>query len=399
MTASRRTGWAAAAIVVANLLAAQRTIAASCSTLEHPIYLNIDAEQEDLVRRLARALRDNTPKPLTIVYDTTGPCTAIASVTGAVPLTHALKYIPSTQEDPNWTPSSVPLTCTPDAGGVVPDVAGASMLLDGCGVELDTGFADFPGPISSYDFAVPVGSAATAITAEEAYFVFGFGQASATTPWTSDAQLFVRTATKVPTIVTGANIMVPPAQWLGVRSDKSADVVSALEASTAPARSIGVLGTADVEAHAGTLVPLAFQAFHQRGAYYPDSTPDGHDRRNVRDGHYTLWARGTFVAPVDEHGTPMSRDTGYLLTLLAGSVPTPTPNFVVETIVAATGLVPVCAMQVARVTNGGDLLHFDHPTPCSCFFDATVGTPGPGCEPCNGNCRSGICRRGYCEAR
>ena len=48
--------------------------------------------------------------------------------------------------------------------------------------------------------------------------------------------------------------------------------------------------------------------FGQKGAYYTGSSAGAHDSRNVRDGHYALWSRMTFVAAVDVGGVPTNPD-------------------------------------------------------------------------------------------
>ena len=62
--------------------------------------------------------------------------------------------------------------------------------------------------------------------------------------------------------------------------------------------------------------------------------------------------------------------------------------------------VPVCAMQVNRDGDLGDIYAWKPPEPCGCYFDfkATGTTSCTTCDdatPCSG---TDVCRYGYCEA-
>src|SRR5215510_11008990 len=98
-----------------------------CSTLTNPIYLQVGDTQQNLMKRLGRALRDNKlpngdPNPITLVFFTNGSCNNITAIYTRVPITATMQYAPSIAEDPTWDPAkSTTLTCTPPAGGVVPD--------------------------------------------------------------------------------------------------------------------------------------------------------------------------------------------------------------------------------------------------------------------------------------
>ena len=52
-----------------------------------------------------------------------------------------------------------------------------------------TDVMDALGPVQSFVFAVPRASSQTAITAEEAYFVFGFGSSGQVAPWLDNSLL------------------------------------------------------------------------------------------------------------------------------------------------------------------------------------------------------------------
>jgi hypothetical protein len=69
-------------------------------------------------------------------------------------------------------------------------------------------------------------------------------------------------------------------------------------------------------------------------------------------------------------------------------------------LVAQKGLVPLCAMTVTRVAEGGNLSLFTPPDPCGCYYESMVGTPPASCKACavGTACATGTtCRHGFCE--
>src|SRR5262249_8041776 len=126
------------------------------------------------------------------------------------------------------------------------------------------------GPIQAYTLAVPKASSQGAMTAEEAYFVFGFGEAGEVQPWTDEALLFIRTPSKSTLLTWAATIGVPPAKWKGVPEDKSSQVLNAVSTSTTPEKTVGLLGAEIYDANRSSLKILAYRAYKQRLAYYPD---------------------------------------------------------------------------------------------------------------------------------
>ena len=65
------------------------------------------------------------------------------------------------------------------------------------------------GGTQAYVLAVPEASTQTAITFEEAYFVFGFGTAGMVTPWVDEAQMYIRALTTSTLLAWAANITAP----------------------------------------------------------------------------------------------------------------------------------------------------------------------------------------------
>jgi hypothetical protein len=252
------------------------------------------------------------------------------------------------------------------------------------------------GPVQAYVLAVPRASSQTAITFEEAYFVFGFGMAGMASPWTDETQLFIRTTTKSTLLAWAANISVPADKWKGVRRDGSPMVVADLESSPSPEKAIGVLGAEVYDGKRSTLKALAFQARGQRGAYWPDSTPTSFDKKNVRDGHYTVWSP-TIWMDTEAGGAPVNADARYVVELIAGRSVTPAPSFDMIEVIAAVGLTPDCAMEVTRSFEGGLLSKYAPPESCICKYESLVDRSS--CATCTTTCATGVCRNGFCEVR
>ncbi len=388
------------------LAAAPPAIAAlpDCSTLPDPIYLQVGDTQVSLMKALGRKLRDNTPKPLTLIWASTGSCTNIATTYGRAKISTglAMSYAPSIAEDPNFITGDTAPQCAYTVPVYV-DIGNSALFTSACTTDPAPGSVALTlGPRQGYVLAMPKGTDQTAITAEEAYFLFGFGptllaaMGAAIAPWTDEAQLALRTATKSTLLAWAANLTVPAAKWHGIRNDTSTQVVSALTGSSNPTASIGILGSEVADGLRGSLTVLAFRAFGQYAAYYPDSTVSSRDKRNLRDGHYTVWSPTVWMDYITS-GTPAKPDARYVIDLIAGHEVTPAPNFDANVVVASVGLTPDCAMRVQRSFEGGPLSLYRPATSCTCKFEATVDVST--CATCSASapCASGVCRAGFCE--
>jgi len=380
--------------------------APQCATLPSPVYLQVGDTQTNLMKQLGRKLRDNTPRPIALAFVTSGSCTNIdVMYNRSARITANMQYIPSTAEDPTWLPTDPTCPCVPPSPdgpgtpGTFPDIGNSALFNSACTtVAPPATVALTTGPAQAYVLAVPEMSTQTAITYEEAYFVFGFGMAGMIAPWGDETQLFIRTTTKSTLLAWAANISVPAAQWKGVRFDGSPMVVSALETATGDnlEKAIGILGAEVYDGKRSTLDALAFRARGQYAAYYPDSTSESRDKKNVRDGHYTVWSPTIWMDNVTG-GVPNNPDARYVIDLIAGKATATT--FSATEVVANVGLVPDCAMRVKRAFEGGPLSRYEPTTSCTCKFEDVVDTST--CATCNGStpCASGVCRDGFCEEK
>ena len=387
-------------ISIAIVLAiSQPASAAPCDGLTNPIYAQVGDTQANLMKRLGRALRDNTAKPITLVWITSGSCVNIevAYRPTKIAAGTSMQYVESVAENGTWTPATANKTCEAPAGGVDVNVANSALFNSECTAETPpTNVALTLGPVQAYVLAVPKASNQTAITFEEAYFVFGFGAAGMVEPWINEAQMFIRTISKSTLLAWAANIGVPKDKWKGVRLDGSPMVVSSLQTSTSPQQAIGILGAEVYESLRDSLFQLAFRAKGQHAAYFPDSTYTARDKKNVRDGHYTVWSPTVWMDQVSG-GTPIKPDARYVIDLIAGKTVTPAHNFDMISVISNVGLIPDCAMNVKRSKEGGDLSIYKPAESCVCKYESIVSTSS--CQTCTTTCATGVCRNGFCEVQ
>ncbi|HEX3343117.1 MAG TPA: hypothetical protein VHS09_01040 [Polyangiaceae bacterium] len=384
-----------------------------CSGLPGTIvYLESGDTQENLLKVVGRQLRDTAN--ITLAYELTGSCGITsdmytdASLIGGT----TLDYIPSTAENPAWDPTQPEATCTVDPNGAPIQLGIAALFVETCGLgdpPAGTSLALVKGPVQAYTFVVPTASDEQAIWAEEAYYAFGFGDANKLAPWNDQELMFIRPPSKSTLVATAANILVPPNKWHGVPENASTDVVTAVASSPSPEPTIGILGAEvyDADRSAG-IKTLAFRAYGQQHAFFPDSTSTSFDKQNVRDGHYTLWSPTVYITPVDAGGTPVSAAVAYLEDLVLGveGETPPDGGAPIDGLadVVSVGLIPDCAMRVTRSADGGPLALYSPSAPCGCFFKSQIpgATPGAspsGCTACTADatCGGGKCRHGFCE--
>jgi len=397
----------AAASFVALSLAGRSARAGNCSAdvgAASPVYMLIGATQEPLIKALGKKLREG-PNPMTLVYRTSGSCTNIAALyaTPAVKLTQNPFYIPSVAQDAAWDPTKPAPQCTMDtAGGVDLDVVNSNVFVDACNPgTAPAGIKEFQGPIQGYGFVVPKASSQRAITAEEAYFVYGFGQAGQVSPWLDNALIYTLPPTRSTLISTVLNAGVPVSKVKGTQLADPNAVVDAVAQSAQPEKTIGIVGVELYDLQRDKLKILAYQAYKQKFAYFPDSTATAFDKLNVRLGLYSIWSPTVYLTKVDNAGVPVSARVKYLLDLLRGLSVSPAPGFEPLDEVVAKGLIPNCAMKVTRSFEAGPMSPFDSPEPCHCYFEKKVGASSAACTACASDqaCGAGKCRHGYCEVK
>jgi ABC-type phosphate transport system substrate-binding protein len=405
-------------------LAASRRAAATtpnCSSLQNPIVISGSTAVKPYIALLSAAMASQAT-PQTLIYSGVGSCSGVLELvnddgvsacsgqTGACATGNGTFWTAPAQG--STTPTSN--TCNFDTGGNHVDVAVSDVFLQTCADANSlstTGFSDYSSFVEAMTFAVP--SAATgvqAITAEEAYFVLGFpnadGITSSQTPWNNDADIFVRSATSGTQIVISGAIGVPAGKWQGTSESGSGNVVMGLSGLTGSAvnQGLGILGIDYVEGNTSSAFSLlAFKAFGQSLAYYPDSTSTSHDKQNVRDGHYLLWGYAHFITRNGETaGTATPNGQAVLDSVTGANAIT---GFNPSNAAVASYYIPQCAMTVNRTDDSfTTLAPYSAPHPCECYYEATAtGTAPASCTACQSSstCPSSapVCTNGYCEPR
>jgi hypothetical protein len=365
---------------------------ARCSDLvPPPLYLMASSALTLVLRTFAQALAPE----VTLVYKYDTSCPALdAILTGETKIKGTAVY---------WS-GDKQLDCDVD-GAQLADIGGCDLAPEACvpGFTASPNLIDETGPVQVFMFTVPKGSNQKSISAEAAYNVFGFAGDSGVEPWTVPASIFKRHFNSGVQQVASATIRLPMDAWRGISIDKSSEMKPALIAAPDPERAIGITSAdqADEQDSRANLRTLAYQHYGQSCGYLPDSTLGSYDKRNVRDGHYTLWAPYHFYTRKSDRANDPRIAT--VVNYLTGAKRLPNPNTDIVTTWKQGGLIPACAMRVEREKEGAPIKPFKPSTSCGCYFDITSpgGQSPPECVSCRTaeNCPTErpICSFGYCE--
>jgi hypothetical protein len=395
-----------------------------CSGLPGTIvYIESGDTQEALLKKLGRQLRDTAD--ITIVYWLTGSCSLTPNLYNGTAIApgQVMDYIPSTLENPTWTTADAESTCSITTA-TPPQLGISALYPESCGLGLPEAGAAvglIDGPIQAYTFIVPPSvftSDGMAIYAEEAHTAFGANKGTGlvtlngSAEWNDPTQMFFRPTTKSTLVSTAFNIELTAAVMAqgAVQESASSGVLTAVAAATS-ANAIGILGDEVYDTQGrGKVNVLAFKAFGQDAAYFPDSTPTAFDKQNIRDGHYAMWSPTVYLTDVDSTGEPTNPAIKYITDTIMGSstaVP-PDGGAPIDGLadITGVGLTPGCAMQVTRATplDGTPISPAATPPTCTCYFLSIIpgatGTPA-NCTTCTTDssaCPSGqTCLRGFCE--
>jgi hypothetical protein len=416
--------------VVCALALAQHALAQTCDTVTvgTPIYIGGSTALRPFVQTVGPLLAAQAGAAYTLFYYGGGSCAGVNNVVDPVasPLagTTSLTYYVGNPDA--GAPLSKSCTIPPLADGGVRalDVAISDVFEETCSsAARPADIGDFLGPAQSMVFAVPNGSTQTAITAEEAYIAIGFGGTShAAPPWdltpgsgtpgsvgAVPGNFYFRANTSGTKLILAAAIGVPVSKWTGQTLGGAQNVFDGLAAVSGAAaeNSLGILGLDLLDQSAGgtpnrsKVKELAFAAYGQKYAYYPDSTKTSYDKKNLREGRYAGLGYAHFITPIKVDGSPVQDKVKYIIDLLTGATVVPAPTFdVAKTIAGDAHLVPLCAMKVKRDAEGGDIKAYTPAANCSCYFESLVGASSSACVQCNaGTCASGsTCRNGWCES-
>jgi hypothetical protein len=392
-------------LAVASALGAQQVaMAADCSTLPNPVYVSGSSAIQPFVRDMGKALAGTT----TLVYQSAGSCVGVTSVLNDLTPTGVCTPDACIRGNGTYFDSAgVTQTCTLPAGGQHVDVGVSDVFATSCSgiTTVPSTIKDFTGPVQAMLFVVPETSTQVALTAEEGYFVFGFGGAPGmAAPWLNVAFQIIRNIGSGTQQMTARAVGIPAVKMLGTDAGGSGGVVSQVSASLMAEPTIGILAADVYDGNRDKLNALAFQSFGQWNAYYADSTATALDKKNVRDGHYGVWGPVHMLVQANPTtGVPLTAGAKSFVDWVQGTPTTPAAPFDILDIQIGAHMIPVCSMTVTRSTEMGPLSKVSQTAPCGCYFEnkangstaCTVCT-GTGAGPCTGAGQQ--CRHGFCES-
>lgn len=347
-----------------------------------------------------------------IVYQPSGSCTGVTQLFSLDASKRVVKDIagrPALLFSSDGK-TSQPCTFSTQNGMTAPpvalDVAASDVFAGSCdatfAVTAQGPIGEYFGPIQPMTFVVKSESAETSISAEMGHVVFGRSSNDPKSmPYTDPSLYFVRNSGSGTQQMISRAIKVDATKWWGLDRGGSSQVLTQLQAVSAALanNAVGILSTDFADTVRGKLRILAFQDTGQLSGYYPDSSLSTRDKRNVRDGHYSIWGPVHFFAQVTG-GIPNSAAAAALVTRFTVSkLEQPLLDAIIN-----SGLVPPCAMTVKRTSEMGPLQAYSPPAACGCYFEATVpgGEAPASCTPCVGpsDCPGTMaCNNGYCEAQ
>jgi hypothetical protein len=378
----------------------------ACSSLVNPLYIMTGDCQVPGLKALGKLLRHGA-NPITLVWFVSPSCTIIDAVYNGTPLQQTPLFIP---DDPAWNPvaGSMP-SCALESGGHPIDIGMPVGYPDSCTTQAaPSDVVAIKGPVQSLLFITPHSASPEGISSEQAALAFGTGATANIAPWLDESFYFVLKPAMAVQFGLAATIGVTASKWRGQAMSLPSELANKVAASTAPEKTIGILGGQifDTGNNRATLKALAFQAKGQRSAYLPDSRATSFDKRNLRDGHYVAWNQLVYYAKatsVDGGAREVANPTAKLVIDILSNHENPAVPAGIDPValVAKSGIVPICAMAVSRKTEGGELSLFSPPDPCGCYFESTVGTVPASCVACTPTtvCATGTtCRHGFCEA-
>ena len=386
------------AITAQGFFLGRAALATDCSTLSSPVYVTGSTAAKPLLVELSKYL-STLSTPTTIVYLGQGSCTGVDAILNGTPIQGAGSAALST-----WDSVGVEHKCDIAATAAVTADIGISDVFASTCFTLPNGLvgnvADFLGPVQTMTFAVPVGSPEVSISAEAAYYVFGFGAASGVAPWTSESVIFRRDANSGTQRMIAAAIGVPAERWKGTATSGSSDLLQKLSMASPRESAIGILAADVAEDNRTVLKLLAYQPAKQTCGYYPDRDATSNEKANVRDGHYAIWGPLHLLTRLGGNGYPIKPAASDVIGFLTGTKAAPGQLDLIF-LEAQRHVVPQCAMKVNRTQEMGPMLPFSPTGACGCYYEK-VANGATHCAPCQrtSDCPTSapVCSYGFCEA-
>ena len=368
----------------------------TCASLPDPIYVAGSSAIRPLLTTVGAKLAAAATAPSTIVYVSTGSCDGVNTIVTGATVTAGAKYA---------LPNGTLADCTLPSAGQAIDVGMSDVFPTSCPditTALLAGVGDFAGPVQSMNFVVPKAATQTTISAEAAYLTFGLG-AAGQTDWDNPDLYAIRNFQSGTETMLAKAINVPPNKWKGIDKGGSGGVVTAISGAANPDKTIGILASteADIPANRITIKRLAFQAYGESCALYPDSSFASTDKYNVRNGLYPVWGPVHMLANVNGSNVPTNAKAKQLLDILLGNTAVAGVDPVQAEIDNNT--VPQCAMNVERTSELGKPKAYSPVGACDCYFESKTGGASASCKTCDADadCTSAApkCNRGYCEVK
>ena len=386
-----------------------------------PIYITGSTALEPLIKAAGPKLANQAnATPYVLIYAKDGSCAGVSRIAGDGSISKTFSGLLYVPPDGDGTQNKACATSSAN------DMAGTLVLSDVdptlCPVSTQpTGVKDFHGPVNNMVFVVPPSSQQKAISAEQAYLVLGLGANGTVDPWIDPTAYFIRTPDSGTRAMINAAIGLTTHSWqgdAGVTAAKpggygSGDVFAKVMGAntTAPDKTIGILGedfydsSTNSTSNRNSVKALAFRAFKQHFAYWPDSTVTSRDKRNVRDGRYGIWGFVHMIAKATG-ATATDPSAQYFIDIIQGNVASPPQGLSALDLTIASHLTPVCAMHVTHDIEGAPSKPYTDAAPCDCYFETkATGTAPTSCKACpggDGDCAGNgaatHCRYGYCEA-
>jgi hypothetical protein len=295
-----------------------------CYKMPNPVFVAGTSAAKSALQAIAKQLTD-----ISIIYQTPDSCVALTDVVTLQAAT-GLNVV-TTYLAPDGTTPACALTGDPANPDEAINIAVSDIFPATCQSVLGSGGImagqqiDVLGPIQGQTIDVPSAAAATSISAEAAYDVFGYAAdmpAHSVPPWSVPANIFIRPSTSGTLNLIGKVIGLAGAKWANATNaaspqvqTSSANIYTAISTATNVEATIGILSAQFVlqqntKALAGdggaakTIKTLAFQATGQTCGYFPDSIENKGDKMNVRQGRYAIWGPAHLVTNIGADGNP-----------------------------------------------------------------------------------------------
>jgi len=384
-------------VMTALLSSTAAARANACADLPTPIYVTGSTAATPFLAEISKLLV-NQSSPVNIVYAAQGSCAGVDSVLNGTPvMTSAASPVSY------WDSRGTEQYCDLPNAGVTADLAISDVFASTC-LQLPNGLpntiGDFLGPVQTMTFVVPKTSKQLSISAEAAYYVYGFSNDSGVAPWTDDHFIFQRSSDSGTEAMIATAIGVPLAHFRGTPTATSSDILQRVASTANPEATIGILSTSEAQDSLATLNLLAYQHFDQSCGYYPDSLPTANDKRNVRDGHYALWGPLHLFSAIGPDGYARKQAVRDIIGYVIGTKAVPSGVDMIQ-LQAQRHMVPQCAMRVTRAEEMGALASFAPAKACTCYYDQLT-TGKTNCMPCSvtTECSGSTpaCNYGFCEA-